>query len=425
MDGSFFDNPALMAAVKNCQKNNSALHLAGLFSDAGVHSDINQLFALLKLAKDNGLNKVFVHLVLDGRDVPEKSAAGFVAKLNEKIAEVGVGKIASICGRYYAMDRDTNWERTKEAYDLWTEGKGFEADEAVAAIQQAYLRGDETDYYVKPIVIKENNQPIALVKNEDSFIWFNFRTDRSRQITAMFTGQEMCPPEFRGNVKPFWGCMSRYDDTWDLPVAYLPQKVDNNLAEVLAKNGKNQVRIAETEKYAHVTFFFNSQVETPVENEDRVLVPSPKVPSYDLQPEMSAPEVGQKVLENIGKYDFILVNFANADLVGHSGKFEAIKKACEVVDGWVGKIVEAAVEAGYYVIVGADHGNAEHKLYENGEVDVSHGFNPVKYSLVAKKEDLVGIKLKDGGLKDVAPTILELMGIDKPKEMDGESILIK
>jgi len=266
---------------------------------------------------------------------------------------------------------------------------------------------------------------MAVVKDEDSFIWFNFRTDRSRQITAMFTGQEMCPPEFRGNIKPFWVCMSRYDDSWELPVAYLPQKVKNNLAEVLAKNGKNQIRIAETEKYAHVTFFFNSQVETPVENEDRVLVASPKVPSYDLQPEMSAPEVAQKVLENIGKYDFMLVNFANADLVGHSGKFEAIKKACEVVDELVGKIVEAGVAADYYVIVGADHGNAEHKLYENGEVDVSHGFNPVKYSLVAKKEDLAGIKLRDGGLKDVAPTILELMGIKKPAEMDGESLIIK
>ena len=424
-DGSFFENPALMLAIKNCQKNNSALHLAGLFSDAGVHSDVNHLLALLKLAKDNGLSNVFIHLVLDGWDVPEKSSGEFVDKLKQKMTELGVGKIASICGRYYAMDRDTNWERTKEAYDLWTEGKGFEAVEAKEAICEAYKRGDETDYYVRPIVIKENGKPMAVVKDEDSFIWFNFRTDRSRQITAMFTGQEMCPPEFRGNIKPFWVCMSRYDDSWELPVAYLPQKVKNNLAEVLAKNGKNQIRIAETEKYAHVTFFFNSQVETPVENEDRVLVASPKVPSYDLQPEMSAPEVAQKVLENIGKYDFMLVNFANADLVGHSGKFEAIKKACEVVDELVGKIVEAGVAADYYVIVGADHGNAEHKLYENGEVDVSHGFNPVKYSLVAKKEDLAGIKLRDGGLKDVAPTILELMGIKKPAEMDGESLIIK
>ena len=421
-DGSFFKNEALLKAIENCKNNNSALHLAGLFSDAGIHSDVKQLYALMELAKRNGLNKVFIHLVLDGRDVPERSAVKYVEKLNEKIKEIGVGKIASINGRYYAMDRDTNWDRTKEAYDLWTTGKGFESDEPIKAITEAYARGDETDYYVKPIVIKENGQPVGLVKNEDSFVWFNFRTDRSRQITAMFTGQSMCPTEFMGTVKPFWVCMSRYDDNWNLPVAYPPQLVNNNLTQVLAKNNKKQLRVAETEKYAHVTFFFNSQVEEPVAGEERIMVPSPKVPSYDLQPEMSAPEVAEKVVENLGKYDFILVNFANPDLVGHSGKFPAIKKACEVVDELVGKITDEAMENDYYVIVGADHGNAEHKLYENGEVDVSHGFNPVKYSLVAKKEDIEGIKLRDGGLKDVAPTILELMGIEKPVEMDGESL---
>ncbi len=424
-DGSFFDNSALLAGIENCQKSNSALHLAGLFSDAGVHSDINQLFALLKLAKDKGLNRIFIHLVLDGRDVPEKSAISFVEKLTEKIKEIGVGKIASVSGRYYAMDRDTNWDRTKKAYELWTLGKGFKSDEAIGAIKAAYERGDETDYYVQPIVIEENGQPVGLIKNEDSVIWFNFRTDRSRQITAMFTHQEMCPLEFRGKIKPFWVCMSRYDETWQLPTAFLPQTVKNNLSQVLAKNNKKQIKIAETEKYAHVTFFFNSQTEIPVKNEDRILVPSPKVPSYDLQPEMSAPEVAKKVLENIGKYDFILVNFANPDLVGHSGKFKAIIKGCEVVDELVGKIVDKAVMANYYVMVGADHGNAEHKLYPDGQVDVSHGFNPVKYSLISNKEDIAGIKLKDGGLKDVAPTILELMGINKPVEMTGESLIIK
>ena len=422
-DGSFFENPALMSAIENCKKNNSALHLAGLFSDAGVHSDIRQLFALMELAKRNGLNKVFIHLVLDGRDVPERSAKGYAEQLNKKISEIGVGKIASIVGRYYAMDRDTNWDRTSEARDLWTMGKGFGSDEAIKAVNEAYDRGDETDYYVKPIVIKENGQPVGLIKNEDSVIWFNFRTDRSRQITAMFTGQSMCPIEFQSEVKPFWVCMSRYDDEWKLPVAYPPQLVENNLAQILAKNGKSQLRVAETEKYAHVTFFFNSQVEEAVKGEERVMVPSPKVPSYDLQPEMSAPEVAEKVLENLGKYDFILVNFANADLVGHSGKFPAIIKACEVVDELVGKVTQKAVENDYYVIIGADHGNAEHKLYNNGEVDVSHGFDPVKYSLVGKKEDLDGIKLHDGGLKDVAPTILEILGIEKPVEMMGESLI--
>jgi len=424
-DRSFFKNPAFLAAVENCKKNNSALHLAGLFSDAGVHSDIKQLFALMELAKKEGLEKVFIHLVLDGRDVPEKSAIKYVEELNKKIDEIGIGKIASIIGRYYAMDRDTNWERTQETYKLWVEGVGEKATEAIEAINEAYKRGDETDYYVKPIIIEENNNPVGLLKNEDSLIWFNFRTDRSRQITAMFTGQEMCPADFAANVKPFWVCMSRYDDNWKLPVAYLPEKIEKNLGEVLADNNKNQLRIAETEKYAHVTFFFNSQVENPVKNEDRIMVPSPKVASYDLKPEMSAPEVTEKVLENISKYDFILINFANADLVGHSGKFEAMVKACEVVDECAGKIVDKAVESDYWVLVGADHGNVEQDLYENGETDVSHGFNEVKFSLVGKKEEISGIKLKDGGLKDVAPTILEIMGIEKPVEMTGKSLIEK
>ena len=421
--GEFFKNPALMSAIENCKKNNSDLHLAGLFSDAGVHSDIHQLFALMELAKRNGLNKVFIHLILDGRDVPERSALKYVNELKEKIKEIGIGKIASISGRFYAMDRDTNWDRTAEARDLWTLGKGFEETDPIVAVENAYKRGDETDYYVKPIVLTENGKPVALIKNEDSLIWFNFRTDRSRQITAMFTGQSMCPSEFQSKIKPFWVCMSRYDDEWKLPVAYLPQEVKNNLDQVLAENNKNQLRVAETEKYAHVTFFFNSQVDEPVKGEERIMVPSPKVPSYDLQPEMSAYEVCEKVVENIGKFDFILVNFANADLVGHSGKFEAIVKACEVVDECVGKVVNKAIEENYYVIVGADHGNAEHMLSENGEVDVSHGFDPVKYSLVASKENLEGIKLHDGGLKDVAPTILEFMGIEKPAEMTGESLI--
>jgi len=423
--GDFFKNPALLAAIENCKKNNSALHLTGLFSDAGVHSDIRQLFALMELAKREGLNNVFIHLILDGRDVPEKSALGYVEQLNKKIEEVGIGKIASVIGRYYAMDRDTNWDRTGEARDLWTLGKGFESDNAINAINEAYARGDETDYYVKAIVIKENGQPVGILKSEDSLIWFNFRTDRSRQITAMFTGQEMCPVEFQSKVRPFWVCMSRYDDEWKIPVAYLPEEVKNNLGQVLSFNNKKQLRVAETEKYAHVTFFFNSQVEGAVEGEERVMVPSPKVPSYDLQPEMSALGVTEKVLENIGKYDFILINFANADLVGHSGKFEAVIKACEVVDEQIGKIVDKAIENDYVVIVGADHGNAEHKLYDNGEVDVSHGFDPVKYSFVGPKDYIENIKLRDGGLKDVAPTILEIMGVEKPVEMTGESLIEK
>ena len=414
-DGSFFQNPALLKAIENCKKNDSALHLAGLFSDAGVHSDVNHLYALLKLAKDNGLNKVFIHLILDGRDVPERSALGYVEKLNEKIKEIGVGEIATVSGRYYSMDRDTNWERTALAADLWIDGEGFEANDAVEAINKAYERGEATDYYVQPTLINKN----GLLKDKDSFIWFNFRTDRSRQITAMMTRQSLCPVEFQKNLDLTWVCLGRYDESWDLPVAFLPENVVNNLSEVLSKNNKSQVKIAETEKYAHVTFFFNSQLETEYKGEDRIMVPSPKVPSYDLQPEMSAPEVCQKVLENIGNYDFILVNFANADLVGHSGKFEAVKKACEVVDQEVEKIVDKGLENDYVIIVGADHGNAEHMLYDNGEVDVSHGFDPVKFSFVGLEA-----QVKDGGLKDVAPTILEILGIEKPVEMTGESLII-
>lgn len=415
-DSSFFSNPALLKAIENCRKNNSALHLAGLLSDAGVHSDINHLYALLKLAKDNDLDKVYIHLILDGRDVPEKSALGYVEKLNEKINEIGVGKVVSASGRYYAMDRDTNWDRTQLAEQLWTKGEGFEAVNAIEAINKAYERGDATDYYIQPTIIDKT----GLLKSGDSFIWFNFRTDRSRQITAMMTRQTLCPVEFQSNLDLTWVCMGRYDESWDLPVAFLPENVVNNLSEVLSKNNKKQLKIAETEKYAHVTFFFNSQLETEYSGEDRIMVPSPKVPSYDLQPEMSAPEVCEKVLENIGKYDFILVNFANADLVGHSGKFEAVIKACEVVDECVGKIVNKALENNCAVIVGADHGNAEHMLYDNGEVDVSHGFDMIKDSFIG-----IEGKVKDGGLKDVAPTILELMGIEKPAEMTGESLIIR
>ena len=418
-DGSFFKNKAILAAVENCKKNNSALHISGLFSDAGVHSDVNHLYGLLDLAKRNSLSKIFVHLVLDGRDVPEKSALDYLEKLEDKIKEIGVGKIASIVGRYYTMDRDTNWERTKAGYDLMTAGKGFSAENAREAVEEAYKRGDKTDYYVQPTKIGEE----GLVKNEDSFIWINFRTDRSRQITAMMTGQELCPDTFSGSIRPYFVGMSRYDESWDVPFAFEPEKVINNLGQVLSDNNKKQLRVAETEKYAHVTFFFNSQVESPFKGEDRLVVPSPTVSSYDQKPEMSALGVCEKVLENIGNYDFILVNFANPDLVGHSGIFEAVVKACEVVDECVGKIVTKALENDYVIIVGADHGNADHMLYDNGEIDASHGFSPVAYSVIS---NLKGIQIKKtGGFKDVAPTILELMGIQKAEEMTGESLLLK
>lgn len=424
-NGEFFKNKELLDAIENCKKNNSALHLSGLFSDAGIHSDINQLFALMKMAKENGLQKVFVHLVLDGRDVPEKSALDYLANLEEKIIEIGIGKVASVAGRFYTMDRDTNWDRTKAGYDVITQGKGFSANSAKEAIQNAYDRGDKTDYYVQPTVILENEKPVAILTDNDSFVWFNFRTDRSRQITAMLNGLDFCPAEFQGTVHPYFVGLCRYDENWNVRAAFIPENIKNNLGEILEKNNETQLRIAETEKYAHVTFFFDSQLEKTYKGEEKIMIPSPKVPSYDLQPEMSAYGVTEKVLENIGLYDFILVNFANPDLVGHSGVFEAAKKACEVVDECVGKIVKKALSDDYYILVGADHGNAENMLYPNGTVDSSHGFNPVNFSLIGSKEDLAGIKLNDGGLKDVAPTILELMGLSKPPEMTGVSLITK
>ncbi|MDD4938049.1 MAG: 2,3-bisphosphoglycerate-independent phosphoglycerate mutase [Candidatus Shapirobacteria bacterium] len=423
-NGSFFKNPALLGAIENCKKNNSALHLSGLLSDAGVHGDINHLFALLKLAKNNGLNEVFVHVVADGRDVGEKSVLGYIEKLENKIEEIGVGKIASVIGRYYAMDRDTSWEeRTKVSYELMTIGKGFTALNAKEAVESAYSRGDKTDYYIQATVIIENEKPVALIKKEDSFVWFNFRTDRSRQITAMMEKLDFCPQQYWGKINPYYVGMCRYDQSWNLPVAYEQETIKNNLAEVLAKNGKTQLRVAETEKFAHVTFFFNSQQEKKYIGEDRIVVPSSKVESYDLKPEMSAFEIKDKVIENIGKYDFILINFANPDLVGHSGIFKAAVKACEVVDECVGEIVEKAEKNNYCVIVGADHGNAEEMLYVNGEIDASHGYNQVMYSFIDK--DLEKIKLKKNkGLKDIAPTILQIMGIEKPIEMTGESLIV-
>jgi len=397
--GEFFENPALVGAMENCKKNNSNLHLCGLFSDAGVHSDIAHMYALMEMAKQNNINNVYIHLVLDGRDVPEKSALQYLEKLD--------GKIATVVGRYYTMDRDTNWDRTEQAYELMVEGKGYKANSAKEAIEMAYARGDKTDYYVQPTLIDSN----GLVKPNDSFIWFNFRSDRSRQITKLFIDRKTA----------YFVGMSRCDESLSLPIAFEPETIKNNLGQVLSDNNKKQLRIADTEKYAHVTFFFNSQVEEPYKNEDRVMIPSPKVPSYDLKPEMSAYEVCDKVLENIGKYDFILINFSNPDLVGHSGVFEAAVKAVEVVDECVGKIVEKALENDYFILMGADHGNAESMKYKNGDNDASHGFNPVRYTLIGK--GMENLKLRNGGLKDVAPTILELMEIPKPAEMTGVSLI--
>ncbi|MFH0956929.1 MAG: 2,3-bisphosphoglycerate-independent phosphoglycerate mutase [Candidatus Aenigmatarchaeota archaeon] len=423
-DGSFFENKALLGAIQNCVKEKSDLHISGLFSDAGVHSDMHHMFHLLDMAKKHGLKNVYLHLCLDGRDVPEKSALSFLEKLQKKMKEAGVGKIAGVAGRYYGMDRDTNWDRTGKFYEMMTEGKGFTAGSAEDAIRKAYERGDKTDYYVQPTVITEKGKPVALLKDRDSMIWYNFRSDRSRQLTAMVNGLPFCTSKPAKSLKVHYVCFCSYDDAWKLPVAFHQQNVENNMGKVISDNGLAQLRIAETEKYAHVTFFFNSQVEEPQKGEDRILVPSPKVASYDLKPEMSAPEVTEKLLPQIesGKYDFILLNYANADLVGHSAVFPAVVKACEVVDDCVGQVVSAALEKDYTVFLMADHGNADHKLNPDGTPDPSHGMNPVRLSILSEEPEVRCGTMKDGGLKDVAPTILELMGLPKPKEMTGENL---
>ncbi len=416
-DGSFYENPALNACMDSCMQRGTKLHLMGLFSDEGVHADFNHIAPLIKMASSKGISKVFVHAFLDGRDVPEKSFLSFLEQFEAQCS--GKGVIASIVGRYYAMDRDTNWGRTQEAYLLLTEGKGFKAASAKEAIQMAYERGDPTDYYVKPTAIVREGKPVATIKEGDSVIFFNFRSDRARQITNALAVEGFSKfPAKRLNLS--FVCFSEYDREFHLPVAFPQEQVSNNLGKVLADNGIKQLRAAETEKYAHVTFFFNSQIETPNEGEDRILVPSPKVPSYDQKPEMSAYEVTDKVMEQIeqGKHDVMIVNFANPDLVGHSGVLDAAVKACEVVDECAGRLVDSVVGKGGMALLLADHGNSDAMTYPDGSANPAHSLNPVMLTLIAN--DMKGAKLREGcGLASVAPTILKLLSIKIPQEMDA------
>ncbi|HLC65870.1 MAG TPA: 2,3-bisphosphoglycerate-independent phosphoglycerate mutase [Candidatus Nanoarchaeia archaeon] len=419
--GEFFKNKVLLDAMRNCRKKKSKLHLMGLFSDQGIHGTTYHLYALLRMAKQQKLKDVFIHCFLDGRDVPERSAEKYLKECQKQIRKIGVGKISSLVGRYYAMDRDHNWDRTKEAYDLLTLGKGFRESSPITALKNAYSRGGKTDYYVKPISLAS-----ATIDNNDSVIFWNFRSDRTRQLTEALTQRNFNKFQRTKIPKIHFICMSEYDPKFMLPVAFYQQKIKNNLGQVISKAGLKQLRIAETEKYAHVTFFFNSQVEKPSKNEDRIMVHSPKVPSYDLKPEMSAYEITEKLIPEIGKekYDFIVVNFANGDLVGHSGKFDAVVKACKVVDECIGRIVENGLEKNYITIITGDHGNAEEMLYPNGEINPSHGTNPVPFILITNDETLKNSKLKKGlGLSSIAPTILRLMGVDKPKEMTAQALL--
>ena len=426
-DGDFFENKGLLAAIENCKKNDSDLHLWGLLSDGGVHSHISHLYGLLELAKKNGLSKVYVHAFLDGRDTPPASGKDFVAQVEEKMAEIGVGKIASLSGRYYAMDRDNNWDRVKKAYDSLVKGEGNKATSAVAAMEDSYAQ-DVTDEFVLPTVITdEAGNPLSVVKENDSVIFFNFRPDRAREITRAF-----CDDKFTGFDRDFikltYVCFKDYDET--IPnkiIAFEKESIENTFGEYLAKCGKKQLRLAETEKYAHVTFFFNGGVEDPNVDEFRLLVNSPKdVATYDLKPEMSAPEVGMDLVEAIksDKYDVIVINFANPDMVGHTGVIPAAIKAVERVDSLVGDAVQAVKDVDGVLFICADHGNAEKMIdYETGEPHTAHTTNPVPFILVNAEPDM---KLREGGcLADIAPTLLEIMGLEQPKEMTGKSLIVK
>src|SRR5690554_3363519 len=421
--GEFFTNPTLLAVMEHPKKTGGALHLMGLVSPGGVHSHTDHLYALLRMAKERGLSKVFVHAFLDGRDVPPSSAHEYLADLEEQIEQIGVGKIASISGRYFAMDRDKRWERVQKAY-LALLGQGLTASSSAAAIQEAYAQG-ETDEFVVPRVIVENGEPVGPIQDGDSVLFFNFRADRAREITWAMTNDDFQGFERGKKLDIYYATMTQYDAELDLPFAFAPQDLRNTLGEYLSGLGKTQLRIAETEKYAHVTFFFNGGQETPFPGEERILVPSPKVPTYDLQPEMSAPEVTRRVVEEIrqGKFDFIVLNYANCDMVGHTGVFEAAVKAVEAVDAGLGQVLEAIKEMGGTAIVTADHGNAEQMVDpETGEAHTAHTSNLVPVWLFNAPE---GWGLKSGILADLAPSILDLMGIAQPPEMTGQSLIVR
>ena len=426
-DGTFFENEALLAAIENCKKNNSDLHLFGLLSNGGVHSHNTHMYGLLELAKRNGIKNVYLHAFLDGRDTDPKSGLGFVKEAVEKMNEIGVGEVATVMGRYYVMDRDNRWDRVEKAYKAMVEGEGVTAASAVEAVEQSYNKG-ENDEFVLPTVVEKDGKPVATVKNNDSVIFYNFRPDRAREITRTFCDDEFTGFERKGGrIKTTFVTFTEYDATIaNKIVAFHKTEIENTFGEYLSKNGKTQLRTAETEKYAHVTFFFNGGKEEPYEGEDRLLVKSPKVATYDLQPEMSAFEVAEGLVNAIksDKYDVIIVNFANPDMVGHTGVEEAAISAVEAVDKCVGMAVEAIKEVDGQMFICADHGNVEQLVdYETGAPFTAHTTNPVPFILVNYDS---AYTLREGGcLADIAPTLLEMMGMEQPAEMTGESLLIK
>ncbi len=417
-DGKFYDIKVLQDAMDNCKKNGSALHLIGLLSDGGVHSHIDHLFGLLSMAKKNGLKDVFVHCLMDGRDVSTTSGAGFVEDLQNKMSELGVGKIATVMGRFYAMDRDFAWDRVEKAYAAMVYGEGIEKDDAVLAMRESYENGVTDEFIVPTVVCKD-----GMIKENDSVISFNFRPDRARQFTRTFVD-----PQFDGFARKngyfpvHYVCMTQYDETMpNVTVAYPPEELKMTLGEYLASCNKTQLRIAETQKYAHVTFFFNGGEEKTFEGEDRILIQSPDVPTFDLKPEMSAYPVCDAVCEQIrsGKYDAVILNFANCDMVGHTGVFDAAVKAVEAVDECVGRVVETAREMDGVVFITADHGNADCMVGEDGNPFTPHTTNPVPFCVVG-----YDCELREGGrLADIAPSMLKVLGLPKPMEMDGESLI--
>ena len=418
-DGDFFTNPAYNHAMDSCKEKGTSLHLMGLLSDGGVHSHLNHLFALLQMAKDKGLEKVYIHAFLDGRDVSPTSGADFVAQTAAKCEELGIGKIATVMGRFYAMDRDKRWDRVEQAYDAMVYGESAHFNASpVEAVKESYAAGI-TDEFVEPVVCDRD----GTISDNDSIIFFNFRPDRAREIT-----RTLVDPAFDGFTRQYFPvtyvCNTEYDATMpNVEVAYPRNTVRNGLGEYLSQVGLTQLRIAETEKYAHVTFFFNGGSETVFPGEDRVLVPSPKVATYDLQPEMSAQEVCDQCVERIesGAYDVIILNFANCDMVGHTGVFEAAVKAVKTVDECVGRVVEATLKMGGIALVTADHGNAEQMLEADGSPMTAHTTNPVPFILCGAGTELRA----DGRLADIAPTILDVMGLACPEEMDGKTLILK
>ena len=417
-DGSFFENPAYLAAIRACKESGGALHLMGLLSDGGVHSHIDHLFALLELAKRQEVPQVYVHAFLDGRDVSPTSGLGFVQQLQDKMRELGVGQIADLSGRYYAMDRDSRWERLQRAYDALAGGSAPLAEDPCQAVQASYDAG-VTDEFFEPVVCAKGGR----IEEGDSVIFLNFRPDRAREMT-----RALVDPNFgeikrkRGFLPVHYVCTTEYDASMpNVSVAFPHEKLENIFGEYLSKLGMTQLRIAETEKYAHVTFFFNGGQESVFPGEDRCLIPSPKVATYDLKPEMSAPAITEEAIRRIesGKYDVIILNFANCDMVGHTGVFDAAVAAVETVDTCVAQVVKATMDLGGVALITADHGNAEQMLDENGQPFTAHTTNPVPFCIVG-----AAVRLRDGRLADIAPTMLDLMGLNQPQEMDGKTLIL-